>query len=460
MRSTRPPELLPIADITMVTIDHTHDATRTSWVASANGHAEFPIQNLPIGIFRTKSGAPRAGVPIGDSIFDVEAALDAGLFSGEAEQAAVSASDGRLNAFLALGAHLRRSFRLRLFDLLAADTDDGRKARGIKTRLLHASAACVPTLPAEIGAYTDFYCGIHHATKAGSIFRPGGEPLPRNYKYVPIGYNGRASSIVASGTAIRRPLGQRLNPNATVPEFGACVRLDYELELGVWIGAGNELGTPIPISEAGEHIAGFCLLNDWSARDLQAWEGQPLGPFLSKSFATSISPWIVTPEALAPFRCAMPERPAGDPQPLPYLWNPDDQREGALNIELEICLRSAGMKRAGLPPLRVSHTNASELYWTTAQMVAHHTSNGCNLRAGDILASGTISSAGEDGRGCLLERTEGGRVPFQLSPGESRTYLEDGDEVIFAGHASRAGFASIGFGECCGVVLPALAIDA
>lgn len=345
----------------MATIDHTHDGSRRSWVQSANGHSQFPIQNLPLGIVRPLGGTPRAGVAIGDSIFDVARALEAGLFSGASEQAATAASGYRLNAFLALPPALRRAFRLRVFELLASDSAEGRRVRSIQTRFLHQGTDCELLLPAEVGAYTDFYAGIHHATKAGSIFRPGGEPLPRNYKYIPIGYNGRASSVIVSGHSVTRPAGQRLSGAATEPDFGLSRRLDYELELGVWAGPGNELGSPIPISEAEEHIGGFCLLNDWSARDLQAWEGQPLGPFLSKSFATSISPWIVSPEALAPFRSAMADRPSTDPRPLPYLWDENDQREGALNIDLEIHFISAAMKRAELPAQQLSNTNTGTL---------------------------------------------------------------------------------------------------
>jgi fumarylacetoacetase len=311
--------------------------------------------------------------------------------------------------------------------------------------------------PAAIGDYTDFYAGIHHAVNVGQQFRPN-DPLLANYKYVPIGYHGRASTIVMSGTDVRRPNGQRKPASETVPSFGPCRNLDYELELGIWIGPGNAQGTAIPIGEAASHIAGYCLLNDWSARDVQGWEYQPLGPFLAKNFATTISPWIVTPEALAPFRIAQPPRPDGDPAPLPYLFDAADQREGALDVALDVFLMTPGLRAKGLPLHRLSTGNARHLYWTTAQFVAHHSCGGCALQPGDLFGSGTISAPTPDGRGSLLEISEGGRKPVDLASGETRRFLEDGDEVIFAAHCRREGFAAIGFGDCRGTITAAPAI--
>jgi fumarylacetoacetase len=310
-------------------------------------------------------------------------------------------------------------------------------------------------VPTTIGDYTDFYVGIHHAENIGKQFRPDNPLLP-NYKYVPIGYHGRASSILPSGAPVRRPNGKIRTAETATPTFGPSKRLDYELELGVWIGPGNDLGNPIPISEAGERIAGFCLLNDWSARDIQAWEYQPLGPFLSKNFGSTISPWIVTPEALAPYRTAQPPRTTGDPAPLPYLFDENDQREGAFNIELEVLLLTAEMRRRGLSPHRLSLSNALHMYWTAVQMVTHHTSGGCNLRPGDLLGTGTISTPDPSGCGSILETTLGGKVPVRLENGEERRFLEDGDEIILKAHCRREGFASIGFGECRADILPAI----
>jgi fumarylacetoacetase len=302
-------------------------------------------------------------------------------------------------------------------------------------------------LPSRIGDYTDFYAGIHHALNVGRLFRPD-DPLLPNYKYVPIGYHGRASSILPSGTPIHRPNGQIRPPGEAEPIFGPCARLDYELELGIWIGPGNALGTSVPIGEAAAHIAGFCLLNDWSARDMQTWEYKPLGPFLAKSFATTLSPWVITPEALAPFRTRQQPRQAGDPAPLPYLLDGTDQECGAFDIELEVLILTETMRHQNLDPQRLAFSNAKHLYWTVAQMLAHHTSNGCNLRAGDLFGSGTISAPGDEGCGSLLEATRGGKYPLRLASGEDRRFLEDGDEVVLRAHARSDGFASIGFGEC------------
>jgi fumarylacetoacetase len=436
----------------MTELDRTHDPERQSFVASANDHADFPIQNLPFGVFSPAGGAPRAGVAIGDDILDLRAALAAGLFDGEARQAAAAATGPTLNGLLALGAGPRRALRSRLSDLLAA----GSAAQAQVLALLHPAAGCTLHVPAAVGDYTDFYVGIHHATNVGKLFRPD-NPLMPNYKYVPIGYHGRASSIIPSGTPVRRPKGQSKAPDKDLPAVGPSRRLDYELELGIWIGPGNALGEPVGIAEAAQHVAGYCLLNDWSARDIQAWEYQPLGPFLAKSFASTISPWIVTPEALAPFRIAQPPRPAGDPAPFPYLYDENDQREGAFDLELEVLLSTQTMLDKGLPPHRVALSNTRFMYWTVAQMVAHHTSNGCNLRPGDFLGSGTLSGTDAAATaGSILEATEGGRNPVKLPSGEERRFIEDGDEVIFTARGRRDGFAPIGFGTCRGTVLPAL----
>ena len=437
----------------MMILDHTHDPARRSWVPSANGHPDFPIQNLPFGIVSTAADpAPRGGVAIGDLVLDLGAALQAGLFEGEAARAAGLAAGPTLNALMAAGPVPRRALRARLSALFA----DGAPEQAVAGPLLVPASACTMHLPATIGDYTDFYAGIHHATNVGKLFRPDNPLLP-NYKFVPIGYHGRSSSIVVSGTPVRRPQGQRKGPNDAAPAFGPSRRLDYELELGAWIGPGNDLGTPIAIGEAGTHVAGFCLLNDWSARDLQAWEYQPLGPFLAKNFATSISPWVVTPEALAPFRVAQAARPEGDPEPLPYLFDPGDQAHGAFDLELEVLLHTECLKARSLPPHRLSIGSARHLYWTVAQLVTHHASNGCNLRPGDLIGTGTISSPTPDGYGSLLEITEGGKTPVTLASGHTRTFLEDGDEVIIRARGRRDGRAPIGFGEVRGRVVPSRA---
>jgi fumarylacetoacetase len=321
----------------------------------------------------------------------------------------------------------------------------------LHSRFLHPAASCMLHLPARIGDYTDFYVGIHHATNVGKVFRPDNPLLP-NYKHVPIGYHGRTSSVVTSGTPVRRPRGQLKPPEASDPSFGPSQRLDYELELGVWIGQGNALGDPIPIEEAGQHVAGFCLLNDWSARDLQAWEYQPLGPFLSKNFGTTVSPWVVTPEALAPFRIPQPQRAEGDPKPLPYLFDEADQREGAFDIELEVLLVTPGLKEKAKAPHRLALSSTRHMYWTVSQLVTHHTCNGCNLQPGDLLGSGTLSAPDEQGFGSLLETTRGGSQPIKLESGEERRFLQDGDEIILRARAGREGFAPVGFGDCSGAV--------
>ena len=421
-------------------IDATHDPALRSWVESAAGHGEFPIQNLPLGVFSRTGEKPRPGVAIGDRVLDLPAI--ASLLPREIEPTLAGVT---LNELLALAPASRTGLRRTLSALLCDKAQRGRVEPH-----LHDASQCMQHLPAQIGDYTDFYVGIHHATNVGRQFRPDNPLLP-NYKYIPIGYHGRSSSVRVSGAAVRRPYGQ-IKPADAPPTFGRTRRLDYEVELGVWIGGGNALGEPIGIAEADSHVAGLGLLNDWSARDIQAWEYQPLGPFLSKSFLTTVSPWIITAEALAPFRVPQPPRPQGDPKPLDYLWSAEDQARGAYAVMLEASIRSASMRESGLAVHRLSHASSTALYWTVAQMIAHHTSNGCNLRPGDLLGTGTISEPVITGYGSLLEITEGGRRPITLPSGETRCFLEDGDEVSFSAHASAPGFATIGFGSCRGIV--------
>lgn len=425
-----------------------------SWVESANGHPDFPLANLPLGVFSRDGDEPRGGVAIGNFILDLRAACEAGLFGGEALSAAQAASGNSLNAFFALGATARKSLRGALQELLGEGNSQRERLQGMGESLLQPMDRCQMHVPAKVGDYTDFYVSIHHANNVGKLFRPDNPLLP-NYKYVPIGYHGRASTIDVSGATVKRPNGQTLPPGASEPSFGPSKRLDHELELGIWIGQGNARGESIPIGEASGHVAGFCLLNDWSARDLQAWEYQPLGPFLSKSFATSVSPWVVTPEALEPFRCAQPPRPEGDPQPLPYLYDEQDQQHGALDIELEVLLLTDAMREKGLPAQRIALSCTRNMYWTVAQMVTHHSVNGCSLQPGDLFGSGTLSGSSADSLGSLLEITQGGKQPLELASGETRTFLEDGDEIILKARCRREGQASIGFGECRGRVIPA-----
>ena len=431
--------------------DPTLDPARASWVKSAQGHKEFPIQNLPLGVFSPAGGGPRGGIAIGDSIFDISAALELGLFSGAALEAAQAASGRSLNGLLEAGPAARQALRRAVSDLLAV----GGAGEAHAARLLHGSSACTLHVPARVGNFTDFFAGIHHVITAGQMTRPDNPVLP-NYRYVPVAYHSRASSVRVSGEKLRRPNGQRKRPDEAAPTFGPCRNLDYEIELGVWVGEGNPVGEPIPIGQAARHIAGFCLLNDWSARDIQSWESQPLGPFLGKSFSTFVSPWIVTAEALAPFRRAQPPRPAGDPVPLPHLLDAGDQANGGLDIDFEVYIHTPKMRADGTAPHRLSAVNASVLYWTVAQMVAHHTSNGCNLVPGDLFGSGTLSGPDVRTEGCLLEMSRGGSRTIDLGNGETRTYLQDGDDIVFRAHCSRAGQVPIGFGECRGRVGAAL----
>jgi len=437
--------------------DHTHNPDAVSWVASAaDPETDFPLQNLPFGVFaRRGSGeAPRVGVAIGELILDVSACTAAGLIAGEAEGPARACARPSLNALMARGRRDWAALRHAVFGLLDAD------APGVEDVQDRVAACLVPQadadlfLPADVGDYTDFYASVHHAVNVGRMMRPDNPLLP-NYKHVPIGYHGRASSLIVSGTPVRRPWGQTKPDGADAPAFGPTRRLDYEVEVGVFVGPGNLLGEPIGIDVIGDHLFGLCLVNDWSARDVQAWEYQPLGPFLAKSFATTISPWVVTLDALEPYRVAPGARPAGDPAPLPYLVGDADCRHGGFDASLEVWISSAQMRAAGLPPHRLSTSRLQDLYWTIGQMATHHASNGCNLRPGDLIASGTVSGPAEDARGCLLELTWRGSEPVTLPGGEARRFLEDGDEVILRGSCRRPGAARIGFGDCRGMVLPA-----
>jgi fumarylacetoacetase len=433
-------------------LNETHDPALRSWVASANrSGTDFPIQNLPFAVFRRRGSAEawRGGVAIGEQIVDLAAVAQAGVFVGDAAQAAQAGAQDKLNALMALGQGAWSALRLALSRALR----EGSPQQAALQACLVPQAEAEYDLPARIGDYTDFYTSVHHATNIGKQFRPDNPLLP-NYKWVPIGYHGRASSIVISGTDFHRPKGQLKKPDAEVPVLGASQRLDIELELGVFIGTGNALGDPIAITEAEQHVFGICLLNDWSARDIQGWEYQPLGPFLSKNFATSISPWVVTLEALAPYRTAF-ERPADDPQPLPYLDSPANRAAGAIDIQLEVGLQTQAMREAGLRDARISATSYRHAYWTVAQMVTHHTVNGCNLQPGDLLGTGTLSGPTLDQAAALIELTLGGKQPLQLPNSESRTFLLDGDAVVLRGWCEKAGAARIGFGECWGTVLPA-----
>ncbi len=438
----------------MTALDETHDPVRRCWVPGADGHAEFPIQNLPMGVFSVDGDDPRGGIAIGDRILDLKALAASGLLIGEAQAACEAASGPALNGWLALPPGERSGLRRHVSDLLWSEGVLRPQAEEIAGDLLVDASRATMHMPAIVGDYTDFYAGIRHAENVGALFRPDNPLLP-NYKHVPIGYHGRASSIRVSGTDVRRPNGQVKGPDDAVPRFGPCARLDYETELAIWVGPGNALGEPIPIGHAASHIAGYGLLNDWSARDIQAWEYQPLGPFLAKNFATTVSPWIVTADALLPFRTERPARPAGDPAPLAYLDGEEDRAAGGLSIDIEVFLSTPAMREKGLAPVRLAGCTTRDLYWTPAQMLAHHTSGGCDLRPGDLLGSGTISGADASSFGSLLEITAGGRNPVSLPGEETRTFLQDGDEIVMRARASRPGAVPIGFGECRAVVLPA-----
>jgi fumarylacetoacetase len=432
-------------------LDVTHSPSPGSWVRSAQRPGtDFPLQNLPLGVFRRDRGEPHLGVAIGDSILDLQRTVAVGALESLASPLRELLQGRTLNGLFAQGRPAIQSVRQAVHALLREDSALPRPPDECLVPLVETELL----LPAVIGDYTDFYASIHHAINVGSMFRPE-QPLLPNYKWVPIGYHGRASSIVASGTPIVRPRGQVKPDEAAPPHYGPTGALDYECELGCWVGQGNLLGQPVPLSRAEAHFAGLCLLNDWSARDVQRWEYQPLGPFLAKNFATTISPWVVTLDALEPFRVPASLRPAGDPEPLSYLDDRENRERGGFAVELQVLLATERMRAAGAEPVMLSHGRTAELYWTAAQLLAHHTSNGCNLRPGDLLASGTVSGPGKANRGCLLELTWRGSEPLTLPTGEVRRFLEDGDEVIMRGKCSREGFATIGFGECRGIIYPA-----
>lgn len=432
--------------------DVTHDPAMTSWVESANAaDTDFPIQNLPYGRFRRKVSAEewRIGVAIGDQVLDLKR-VEEGIPWSDALQALLRPlADGDLNEFMKQPSSKRRMLRQMLSQALRSDSP----LQDALSSCLVAQSDIETSVPCRIGDYTDFYTGIHHATAVGKLFRPDNPLLP-NYKWVPIGYHGRASSIVVSGQHFRRPQGQTKVPDADVPVFGPSRRVDYELELAVFVASPNELGDPIAMGEAEEHVFGLGLFNDWSARDIQAWEYQPLGPFLSKNFASTVSPWIVTMEALEPFRSSF-KRPTGDPQPLPYLDSAANRDQGAIDITLEVWLQTQAMREAGVEAHRLSQSNFGDAYWTVAQLIAHHTVNGCNLQSGDLLGSGTLSGPRPDQAGSLLELTQGGKQAIVLPSGEKRTFLEDGDTVILRGFCERKDARRIGFGECAGTVMKA-----
>jgi len=432
-----------------VQLNETHDPSRRSFVESANAPGcDFPIQNLPFGVYSPAAGLPpRVGIAIGDQILDVAAA--GASFDGLAAEAARACPVPALNHLMSLGPAAWSALRLALSRALSTEHSD-EKLRQHLTPMEQAEIK----RPVAVGDFTDFFASIFHATNAGRMFRPD-NPLMPNYKYVPVAYHSRASSIIVSGTPFKRPRGQRKGPNEEVPSYGPSRNLDFELELGMYVGTPSELGEPVPVADAAEHIFGFCLLNDWSARDVQAWEYQPLGPFLGKNFATTVSPWVVSAQALAPFRTAAFARPAGDPAPLPHLDDADDRARGGLDISLEVHLSTEAMRRAAQAPMRITRTSCAQLYWTVAQMVAHHTSNGCNLAIGDLIGTGTVSGPEKSSWGSLLELTARGREPLVLPSGEKRGFIEDGDEIIFRGFCEKDGFVRIGFGECRAVVLPA-----
>jgi len=436
----------------MSRIDATHDPALASWVDSANAAgAEFPIQNLPFGRFRRAGSVEplRIGVAIGDQVLDLREAREHGPWSEDIAELLLPLAQGDLNAFMARGKPARVALRAALSQALR----DGSNAQSALTVCLVAQADAVMSTPCSVGDFTDFYTGIHHATAVGKLFRPD-QPLMPNYKWLPIGYHGRSSSLRASGHGFVRPLGQTKS-DAPEPQFGPSKRLDYELEVGALIAEGNPLGEPIAMAQAEDRWFGLVLLNDWSARDIQAWEYQPLGPFLAKNFATTLSPWVVTAEALAPFRAPF-VRPAGDPQPLPYLDSAANRECGGIDITLEVWLQTQAMREQQQPAVRLMQSNFRDAYWTVAQLVAHHSSNGCNLQPGDLLGSGTQSGAAEGQGGSLLELTKGGKQPIALANGETRTFLEDGDTVILRGFCERAGQRRIGFGDCAATLLPAV----
>jgi fumarylacetoacetase len=435
-------------------VNKTHDPALTSWIESANSpDTDFPIQNLPFGVFSRKGDSERrVGVAIGDQIVDIGESLSANLWSGKARDVARWCDRPSLNELMQAPRESLSQFRARLSELLTGTPGDDSVINPLPPGALVPMADAMMFRPAEIGDYTDFYASIYHATNVGKIFRPDSPLLP-NYKYVPIGYHGRASSIVISGAEVTRPNGQMLPNGAKDPTFGPTQMLDYEAEVGFFVGRGNDLGKSVPIDQAEERLFGICLVNDWSARDIQSWEYQPLGPFLSKSFATTISPWVVTWEALEPYRVPAFFRPPGDPQPLAYLSSEKDRNEGGIDLTIEVYIRSMLMREGRLRPSRLSAAALADMYWTAAQMLTHHTSNGCNLRPGDLFASGTISGPDKGSQGCMLELTRRGTEPIVLPTGEERKFLHDGDEIILRAYFQREGAARIGLGECAGLIV-------
>jgi len=443
-------------------IDETHDPNLRSWVTSAQDDAtDFPIQNLPFGMFCREDDAARVGIAIGDQVVDIGACVAEGLVGGAAAKAAKLATGTTLNALMQLGRGSAASLREAVSRLLQEGTEEGTKAAGIRERILVPVDDVELRLPAHIGDFTDFYSSIFHAERVGRMFRPDNPLLP-NYKYVPIAYHGRASTVDVSGTDFRRPVGQRRPPNAPadeLPTFEASRALDYEAELAFFVGTSNETGEAVPLDRAEDSIFGLCLLNDWSARDIQAWEYQPLGPFLAKSFASTISPWVVTLDALAPFRVGAYQRPPGDPKPLPYLSSVSNEKSGGLDINIEISILSEKMRAEGSKPHVLSRSRFREFYWTIFQMLTHHTSNGCRLATGDLIGTGTVSSSGDDEMGSILEKTKRGAEPLTLPSGETRSFVDDGDEIILRGYCEREGYRRIGFGECRARVLPARSLS-
>ena len=436
----------------MSQINETHDINLTSWVESANiKGCDFPIQNLPFAEFRTKNTNEefRGGVAIGDQVIDLAKLSHLNIFTGDAKTALDAASESTLNTFMGLGEQYWSALRLALSKALR----EGAQQQKEMQSTLIAQADIEFSLPCRIGDYTDFYTSIYHATAVGSLFRPDNPLLP-NYKWVPIGYHGRSSSIDVSGQTFHRPKGQTKAPDADTPSFGPCKRLDYELELGIYLGKGNALGDAIAIENAENHVFGFCVFNDWSARDLQAWEYQPLGPFLAKNFASTVSPWIVTTEALAPFRTSW-TRDDNDPQPMPYLESAANREQGAFDIQMDVKIQTQKMRDENHQPTQVSTSSFKHSYWTVAQMVTHHTVNGCNFMPGDMLGSGTQSGPTHEEAGSLLELSRGGKEKITLSNGEQRSFLEDGDNVIMRGWCEKPGYARIGFGSVESTVLPA-----
>jgi fumarylacetoacetase len=438
-----------------MTLDETHDPGLRSFIASANvPDGDFPIQNLPYAVFRRRgdNAPPCVGVAIGAEILDIAAVAD--LMDGMAAGAAAACASPHLNALMERGPAAWAALRTELSRLLRAGSTE--RSAAVETHLTPIDDAEL-LLPVRIGNFTDFFASIFHATNAGRLFRPD-NPLMPNYKYVPVAYHSRASSVRLSGMPVRRPLGQTKRPDEAAPVYRASHNLDYELELGFYIGTPSALGQPVPIAAAGDHVFGFCLLNDWSARDIQAWESQPLGPFLAKNFATTVSPFVVTAAALAPYRTRAYARPDGDPAPLPHLTAAQDQAAGGLDIVMEAFLLTAKMRGAGEAPFRLSRGSFADVYWTVAQMVAHHASNGCNLEIGDLMGSGTVSGPERESWASLLELTQRGKERITLANGETRGYIEDGDEIILRGHCAKAGFARLGFGECRAVIAPAAAV--